>query len=162
MSERVFIQEKNTAIFLCPKCASFKTIDVSAYSDIEGDVEIDIECKCGHSFSAFLDRRKDYRKKVNLPGTYTYTSSEGEIERGTLFVKDISRNGFKFKVKVDPKFSVGDNISLKFQLDNKQKTLIKKEVVIKNIFKDKTISSEFCSVSPSDPNDKAIGFYLFR
>lgn len=162
MVEKVFLTKNNTATVICPNCNLSKTADVSTYKDINKQARINVKCKCGHSFSVMLDRRESYRKDIELPGNYIYMSSEGTTEKGTLFVKDISRTGLKFKLKVDPKFSVGENISIKFQLDNKQKTLIKKEVVIKKIFKSKIIGSEFCSISPSDPNDKAIGFYLFQ
>ena len=162
MAEKVFLTKNNTATVICPKCNLSKTADVSTYKDINKQVRFNVKCKCGHSFSVMLDRRESYRKDIELPGTYIYTSSEGTREKGTLFVKDISRTGLKFIVRGDPTFSVGGNISIEFQLDSKQKTLIKKEVVIKKIFKDKRIGSEFCSISPSDPNDKAIGFYLFQ
>ena len=158
MLEKVFLTEENQGKCLCPNCNLFMTVEATTYN--KGGL-LNVKCKCGHSFSVFVERRAGYRKNVELPGIYTYTSSDGKKERGTLFVIDISRNGLKFKVKVDPIFSVGDKIFLEFQLDNDQKTLIRKEVVVKRIVNDKTIGSEFCSVSPSDPNDKAIGFYLF-
>ena len=130
MPEKVFVNENNTATFICPKCNFSKTNNVSIYKDINKEVRMKVNCKCGHSFPIILERRKRYRKDVELPGNYTYSSSGGEIERGTLVVRNISQGGLSFKVKVDPKFSAGEKIFIEFRLDDKQKTFIKKEVLI--------------------------------
>ena len=116
MPEKVFITDNNNkATFICPNCNLSKTADVSTYKDINKEVRMNVKCKCGHSFSVTLERRASYRKDIESPGNYTYTSSEGKIEKGSLSVKDISRNGLKFKVKEDPKFSVGEKVYLEFQ-----------------------------------------------
>ncbi len=162
MPEKAFVTENNMATFTCPNCNFSNTADISTYKDINKEVRMNVKCMCGHYFSVMLERRASYRKDVELKGTYTHRSSKGEIEKGSLFVNNISRSGLRFNVKVEPTFSEGDKIFLEFQLDDKPQALIKKEVVIKSIFKHKIIGSKFCSVSPSDPNDKAIGFYLFQ
>ncbi len=161
MPEKVFVTENNTATFICPNCSFSKTADVSKYKDINEEIRIKLKCKCRHTFSVSLERRASFRKDVELGGTFTHRSSKGVIEKGSLFVNNISRNGVKFKVKVEPRFREGDNILLEFQLDDKHQSLIKKEVVIRSIHNGIIIGSEFCSVFPSDPNDKAIAFYLF-
>ncbi len=57
------------------------------------------------------------------------------------------------------KLSMGDNILVKLQLDDQKRTMIKKEAVIRTISED-VIGVEFSQVTPSNFNDKAIGFYL--
>jgi c-di-GMP-binding flagellar brake protein YcgR len=107
-----------------------------------------------------LERRRYYRKKTNLPGAYVYSPAGGQQQKGSMTVTDISRAGVKFKVMVLPKFEIGATFYVEFHLDDKQQTLIKKEATAKMIA-DRLIGAEFCSIDPSDPSDKALGFYLF-
>jgi len=55
---------------------------------------------------------------------------------------------------------LGDKIIVEFHLDDKNRSLIKKECIIKKDFGFE-FGIEFISVHPSDPSDRAIGFYMF-
>jgi hypothetical protein len=167
MLEKVFVNENNIAVFICPECKKSRNVDVSKYKNLCKASKIKCNCPCGHSYNAILEKRKHYRKQTNLPGIYVnIVSSIGtnfleEVGRGTLRVTDISRTGIQFTLNIQHDFSINDKILVEFRLDDKQKTLIKKEVIIKNINGLK-IGAEFLSIDPSDPSDKAIGFYLLK
>ncbi len=160
MPQKVFITDDKMATFICPECSETKAADVSKYKQINKEVRLKIKCACGFSYSVLLERRQQFRKTTAFPGKYTSLPSSGSIQQGDLTVKDISRTGLKLELKMMPGFIVGDRLSVEFRLDDKQKTMIKKEVVVKKI-SNRFVGSEFCSLDPSNPSDKALGFYLF-
>jgi hypothetical protein len=159
MSEKVFITNDNMATFICPKCKASKAVNVAKYKQLDKEVRLKIKCPCGNSYPATLERRKQYRKKTDLLGEYIYSFSGGKVKKGNLIIKDISRAGLRIKVNVMPKFKVGTKFVVEFRLDDKNRTLIKKEVIARSI-SGHFIGAEFCSIDPSDPNDKALGFYF--
>ena len=77
-----------------------------------------------------MERREHYRKETNLSGQYINTLSGGEQEKGTMTVTDISRTGLRIKFKVEPNFRVGTRFVVEFRLDDKERTLVRKEVII--------------------------------
>ena len=167
MLEKVFVNENNIAVFICPECKKSRNIDVSKYKNLDKASKIKCSCPCGHSYNVILEKRKYYRKKANFPGIYVnIVSSIGanfleEVGRGTLKVTDISRTGIQFTLNIQHDFSLHDKILVEFRLDDKQRTPIKKEVIIKNI-NGLEIGAEFFSTDPANPSDKAIGFYLLK
>ena len=160
MAQKVFVTGTNMVVFECPECAKSKTADVSKYKDLMQVVRLKVKCPCGHSYKVILERRKYYRKDVNFSGTYTHVFSDYREDKGGMTVKDLSRAGVKIKLNVKKDFKVGDILSVEFSLDDKQRSLIKKEAVIKKI-SDLYLGVEFSSVDSSNPSDKAIGFYMF-
>ncbi len=161
MTEKIFITDDNTVTLVCPECGRSKAADVSEYRQLDKAVRLKIKCSCGNSYSAILERREQYRKETNLPGKYIRSLSSGEQEEGTLTITNVSRIGLRLKVNVKPNFKVGAKFVVEFLLGDKQGTLIRKEVIVKMI-SGVIIGTEFCSVSLSDPSDKAIGFYLLQ
>ena len=77
-----------------------------------------------------------------------------------MVVTDVSRTGLRIKLNKKRDFLIGDRVIVEFHLDDKNRSLIKKECIIKKDF-DLEFGIEFISVHPSDPSDRAIGFYMF-
>lgn len=161
MTERVFITNNNMATFTCRRCEKTKTIDVSQYKHLNKAIRVKLKCPCGYSYTAILERRGSYRKKTNITGLYFKIVSGKKEMRGNIIIKNISRYGLKLKFKEKPNLEIEDKLLVEFKLDNNMKSLIRKEVIIRNI-DDKCIGVEFCSVNSSNEYDKAIGFYLLR
>ncbi len=159
MIDRVFVTDDKMATFVCPECGNTRTADVSDYKQLDKAIRLRIQCSCGNSYSAILERRDKYRKEAKLPGKYTLNLSAKEVDEGTMTVVNISRAGLRIKFKEMPNLEVGTKFLVEFRLDDKQETLIKKDVVVKYISAH-SVGTEFCSISSSDPKDKAIGFYL--
>lgn len=159
MTSKIFLTADKMATFVCPECGRAKTADVSDYKHLDKAIRLRIQCACGKFYSAILERREQFRKETNLPGKYTLKLSGGKLEEGALTVADISRTGVRIEFKEVPNLEVGTKFEVEFRLDDKQKILITKDVIVKNI-SGPFIGVEFCSVNPSDPKDKAIGFYL--
>jgi hypothetical protein len=120
-------------------------------------VKVNVKCPCGHAYKAILEKRKQYRKETNLPGTYIHFIDGQPQNRGLLTIEDISTTGVKIKLNVKQNFAIGDQMKVEFHLDDAQRTLIKKTVIIRNQ-RDEFIGAEF---APFETVDKALGFYLF-
>ena len=165
MIEKVFLSDDNKAVFVCPKCKKARSVDVSQYSNLAKASKIKCKCSCGHTYTVNLETRSHYRKKTSLAGIYTHiVSSIGEkfceeIERGIITITDISQSGLQLKLNKKPNFEVDSKLMLEFRLKDNKKTLIKKEVIIRNL-KDLSVGAKFCTVSSKDPYDKAIRLYL--
>ncbi len=160
LTQKIFISDNNTATLVCPECNASKDTDVTKYKKLERAVRLKIKCTCGNSYSVMLERRRYYRKATQLQGNYVYSLSSGQQQKGSMTVMDISRGGVKLKFAVLPKIKVGDTFNVEFRLDDKQQSLIRKQVIARNII-DPFIGVEFSSADSSDPSDKALGFYLF-
>ena len=166
MAEKVFVSENNIAKFVCPKCHKIRSVDVSRYTNLQSASKIRCKCICGNSYFVSLEKRKHFRKKVNFAGIYIHiVSSIGdefceEVGKGTINITDISRSGLQLKLNVEHNFKKGDKLLVEFYLDNKQRTLIKKEVSIMNV-NGLALGTRFFNVDVSNPYDKALGFYLF-
>ena len=160
--EKVFIKD-DKAKFICPKCKKVTIEDVSQFRDIEVVVRIKHGCTCGHSYNVLLERRKFYRKNVNLTGTFCYMNDRNKI---AMLIKDVSRGGLKMIVSHPGNFKEGDKLFVEFHLDDKHKTLIQKEVIIRNRYNNRTIGVEFTSRDMKNPYDKAydiaLGFYTYK
>ena len=159
MAEKVFISNNDTAKLICPKCGESKTEKISEYLNIHEAVRLKHNCSCGFLYTVLLERRERHRKTVNLSGEYKYALSTDKTSKGSITVKDISRAGLSFQLDEDEKqdFVIGDKLFIKFHLDDHQKTLIRKEVIVKNI-RGSYIGVEFSSV---DLYDRALGRYMF-
>ncbi|MCP4109153.1 MAG: PilZ domain-containing protein, partial [Desulfobacteraceae bacterium] len=147
----------NIATFVCPECQKTILKDVSKYKHINKAVRVKCRCSCGHHYSVLLERRKFYRKEANLPGVFIHGPKKF---RSPMTVKDLSRRGLKFQLKAGQNFQVGEKLFVEFKLDDRQQSLVKKEIVVKSMI-GSSVGAEFCSMSPSDPSTQALHFYLF-
>ncbi len=141
---------------MCPECTRARIQDVSSYLDLDREIRAYVCCKCGYKFKAVLERRKNHRKPVNLPGTY-WTERRGLSRNCTI--KDISRTGVRFNVATNPDLNIGDKVWVEFRLDTPQRTQISKRVIIRNK-KKSDYGVEFLGVDPNNATDRSIGFYL--
>ncbi len=160
MTQKVYLNDKNKATFVCPECNLSTTKDASPYNKIDKEVRLKIKCTCGYAYSVLLERRKQFRKETNLLGNFTHYPSSGPPRKGSLRIKDISRSGLKLEIYAMQGITIGSKLSVEFNLDDKQKSLITKDIIIKMI-SDSIVGGEFRSFDASDSKDKALGFYLF-
>ena len=156
MPQSVFVNENSKAVFTCPQCTRTKTSDVSKLLDQKKNAQIKVKCSCGHIFDVTLERRKFYRKKTILNGFFIKWNQEKKTY--PMSVLNLSRSGLEFKTSISHTLNAGDYLMVEFRLDDKNKSLIKKKIVIKRIEKN-NVGAEFCS---QDEYDKVLGFYLFR
>ncbi len=169
-----YVDKDNKATIVCPGCGKSKVIDASRFMRADGPVKIKLKFKCGYCAQKqkktelagnnvnpihiiTLERRKFYRKKVNLPGTFI----DPRGKKAGIQIIDLSRTGLKFKLDFPWPVRCEDTISVEFHLDNAAKTLIKKKAQVKKI-NGLLVSAEFFSMNTFSESDKAIGFYLMN
>ncbi len=158
MTEKVYISSQQMTTFVCPKCSRSKTVNVSKFARLDKLIKVNVKCPCGHAHTSLLEKRKQYRKETHLSGTYVHILDDQPANRGLVTVKDISASGMKLKLNVELICDVGDHLDVEFHLDNRNRTLIKKRVIVRNLI-GPYIGVEF---GPTEAVDKALGFYLFR
>ena len=156
MDQKVFITSNNTATFVCPQCGNTSVVNVAKYANINKRVTVNCKCNCGHIFQVSLEKRRQYRKATDLPGEYTYRLPNGDMDKGSMRVVDISSSGLKLKLNVDRSFSGGERLIVEFHLDDKRRTNIEKEVIVRNVNKN-LVGTSF---APNEGDDPALGFYL--
>ncbi|MGD2272486.1 MAG: PilZ domain-containing protein [Desulfobacterales bacterium] len=160
MAQKVYITRNNLVTFTCPKCEQPRVVNIADHPELEKTDKAKVKCPCGHKYNVIIERRKQYRVETNFAGEFRQIADDREIDRGLMTVVDMSRTGLKLKLNVQRKLKVGDKLLLEFRLDDPHRTLIQKEVVIKKIF-GLELGVEFTSIHPSNPSDRALGFYMF-
>jgi hypothetical protein len=156
MAETVYNASNHTAVVRCPDCQRTKTVDLSAYQEVKKALRFKFKCPCGRITTSILEKRRGFRKEINLPGTYTHYVEGRPKDKGALTVKDISINGMKLMIPSSTSFAIGDMLRVSFNLDDAQHSQIQKKVVVR------TIHPPFIGVeiAPTETSDKTLGFYL--
>jgi hypothetical protein len=149
----VFVRPDDTAGITCCNCRLQKIIPVSSYKGRKSKVKIN--CRCKNVFIVDFEFRKKFRKTTNLYGKFInhYRKKSGDI-----IVKNLSLEGLGFTTMDIDKFKNGDKIEVSFELDNQDKTTIKKEAIIRNIRKN-NVGCEFVK-SSQGAFESSLGFYL--
>jgi PilZ domain len=109
---KVYVTGNRDVHVICPNCGTENPIDLSK---LMSSNIMSIECECHNTFRAFVDRRRYYRKPVELIGM---CFASGDPEAG-VFVKilDISQTGIGFmKYSGRPLFK-NDSIRISVRVD---------------------------------------------
>jgi len=157
--QKAFISSTNQTTFSCPQCKNTRTVDVTKHKALDKAVKIKIHCPCGHDYPVLIERRKQFRKTVSLPGTCMRVYNQRRAGTGAMVVKDVSRHGLSIRVNDVAYMKIGDILEVNFKLDDTKGSAIQKEVLIRKIV-GHDLGTEFVSIDPGNASDKAIGFYL--
>ncbi len=65
---KVFVTREGRATFVCPQCECPRTVEVSRNAQLAGASRVRVKCPCGHQYPVTLERRRFFRKAVNLNG----------------------------------------------------------------------------------------------
>ena len=133
----VFLNEQKQGTFLCRRCGTGVTKDLSKIVQVQKAIRIKCKCKCGHVFRVLVERRRNYRKSVDLLGMCTYLNKYGNPQRSLIKILDISTTGLQFSMNSLPGFKVGDKITVEFKLDDREHTQIKENGVVSRILSQK-------------------------
>ena len=161
MSDKVYISHTRST-FVCPKCFRKMPVDFSD-ANLPRTKDISLQCTCGYSFTSSMERRRHYRKPVNLKGRYHY-SNQVELEQGAgkfvgkgkMNILDVSARGLKVKLKKKEMLKLNDQLSVEFHLDDKKRTMIREKATVKNINK-KYVGGAFAD---QRTGNRSLGFYL--
>ncbi|WP_319525900.1 PilZ domain-containing protein [uncultured Desulfosarcina sp.] len=154
---RVFINDKGQGTFICPACEKGVIRDLSQFSDVETAVRLKCKCSCGNVYRVLVERRRHFRKPVNLVGMFLYRSAQKGLTKGLIKVQDISQSGLRFSVNAAPEFEVGSKLTLEFTLDDEDRSQVQEDCIVRRI-RSNLIGVEFDNL---DHYGK-LGRYLFR
>ena len=131
--EVVSIREGKKVKLKCPSCRLEWDADVSKLYNIQSKVIFKARCQCGHSWNCRLEKRKNFRRVVSLPGTYKYILQKDVSCNGNLEVLDISLKGLKIRLDKERQVQIDDIIEVEFQMDDKAKKIKTRQVIVRNI-----------------------------
>jgi hypothetical protein len=151
-AQTVRLNQDKMAVIKCPQCGTTRTINAAKLNNFRGPLKA--RCKCGAAFPVLFEVRKAYGKETLLHGNYVKHSSDEE--QGRIIVRNISRSGIGFTTLTKHNLKQGDKITLKFTLDDKRRSEIEKNGVVK-VVNEKSIG---CQFTGSDQQDDPLGFYL--
>jgi len=150
--QKVYVNQDGIAVLKCPVCEATK---ISKVQDYKGERHIvKVRCNCQNVFAVNLEFRKNYRKQTKLSGDFFGVNKEGL--RGKLLILNISKGGIGAKVVGMNNNRVGDELRVRFNLNDQNNSLIEKKVVVRLVKQD-YIGCEFLDTGSPD---KALGFYL--
>ncbi|MFH1935162.1 MAG: PilZ domain-containing protein [Pseudomonadota bacterium] len=163
--QKVFVRKDVTAVIQCQNCR--KTKVVSAIKLI-GQHRSKVKCTCGSIFGVEIDFRQTYRKKTDLDGYVVklfsekrqpkllYESKTTDSNPLNCKIINISRNGITFTTVDKHGIKIGDDIKVKFTLDNSASTEFEKKAHVKWV-QDNYIGGEFFETYK---HDVTLAFYF--
>ena len=131
--KRVFINDQGTGTFICPVCQKGVIKDLSNFRHIKSAVRLKCTCSCGHVYRVLVERRRHFRKPVNLMGRFVFDDRRKRPLRGLLRIRNISQSGVQFTINIEPEFRVGDKLTIEFSLDDEEQSPISLEGVVARI-----------------------------
>lgn len=152
MTEKIFLGNSTMATFVCPECERSRTTDISKLLTAKAQLKIKCTCKCGHVFPVVIERRKYFRKTLALSGVIF--TSQGD-RKYIMAIKDLSRSGCRVKINTAFPFALEDIVQVEFNLDDKDRSFVSKEAVIRSI-NGPSLGLEFTEIEKYDK----IGQYL--
>ena len=150
-----YVRGDDTAVLTCPYCNQQKVIIAKEYMGFKHKLKV--KCYCKQRFIAHLEFRKHVRKQAILKGTYS--NHKHKCSSGALIIKDISLGGLSFtSVDID-NFKVGDEFRVVFNLNDEHQTVIRKDVIVRNI-RQRIAGCEFDK--PEDVYGGPLGYYIIH
>jgi len=163
--QKVFVRQDVTVVLQCPNCR--KTKVVSAIK-LLGKHRVKVKCTCGSVSGVEIDFRQTYRKKADLDGYVVklfqekrqpkllYESKTSDSNPLNCKIISISRNGISLTTVDKHGIGIGDDIKVKFTLDNSASTKFEKKAHVKWV-KDNYIGCEFFDIYK---HDVTLAFYF--
>jgi PilZ domain len=142
---KLYVNVEDQASITCPQCQAVKVADVKKYKGSRKPLSV--KCHCGWIFYAILETRKYYRKYVKLIGSYAKVGSQNY---GPMVVENLSVSGVGCRTRVQHAIQVGDILNVRFELDNRTRTRIAKDIVVRIVVRQVDgclFGAEFCDIT---------------
>ena len=160
---KVTVNSEGIALINCPVCGLVKQVSMLKF---KGEKHLlKIRCECKKMLNVELDFRKYYRKSVELSGMFfNYTMAE-KTESSSVDTKvqkckiaNISQGGTGLQVLEGAVPKVGNDIRVKFNLDDNKNSELDRRLVVR-VSRKKYLGCEFTDMEYY-LYDKTLGFYL--
>ena len=135
---KAYVREDDSAVLNCPHCGRQKAIPVDKLRGHKHKLKV--KCGCKKTFTVNLEFRQRVRKKTYLRGTYINHSQKDSS--GDLVIKNISVVGLEFTSLNVQDFKVDDELTVEFNLDDKHKSKISKNVIVREVRR-RSVGCEF-------------------
>ena len=154
MVKKIFITEDLHASISCDECGKIYKKDVSTFIGHKHSVKLRYTCKCGHSASVILERRRYIRKPREFKGFIVSGKNKDSI-----MVNDLSRYGLKLSMDHAHELSIGDILCLEFFLDDPSKSRVTTHACVKRVISPTSAGCEFIADEHYDNLGK---YFLFH
>lgn len=128
MTQRIEIDNLDTALIICPKCGNKKILQLSECSLISALTRIKFRCSCGHTQRAVIKKNFGPSQNIRLAGTFL--SRDKEECSGKMIIKKLNSSGITLKTNMDQNIRPGRNLSIEFVLDDPKQSIVQKEVKV--------------------------------
>jgi hypothetical protein len=157
--QKVYVNpDDGRAVLKCPHCGAAKTRYVGKFKG--GKRNVKVKCKCQEVYRVSFEFRKAYRKDARLQGFYAKLPQGRDW--GKMIVTDISLTGMGFSSMMKHGLKKGDEVKLRFNLDDARGSKIEKKAVVKWVT-DTRVGCEFkTSGAEDETSDQALSFYFMR
>jgi uncharacterized Fe-S cluster-containing radical SAM superfamily enzyme len=123
---KLYVNVEDQASITCPRCNAVKVANVKKYKGSRKPLTV--KCHCGWLFHAILETRKYYRKAVKLTGAFARAGSQNY---GPMLVENLSMSGIGCRTRMQHPIRVGDILHVRFVLDNRARTEIARDIVVR-------------------------------
>ncbi|WP_372681085.1 PilZ domain-containing protein [Desulfosarcina sp.] len=130
---RIFINDRGEGTFICPACKKGVIRDLNQFSQFQTAVRLKCKCSCGNDYRVLLERRRHFRKSVNLVGMFLFQGGSGNPIKGLIKIRNISQSGIQFSVNSMPEFKVGDKLTIEFTLDDEEHSQVHETGIVQRI-----------------------------
>ncbi len=156
-ARKIFLLATKPTFLVCDQCGRSRQIEKDQIKSTNTLVKV--RCKCGHTFNVMFEFRQQYRKTTCLFGRCHKIGQEHLSCE--IVVVNVSKAGLGFNLEpecVEIQFpTMGDVLRVSFRLDNKTRTAISANVVIRYV-KDLYYGVEL--LDPEEHVKKELGFYV--
>jgi hypothetical protein len=155
-----YVVDDGKIVVNCPRCRLTKIVSVAKFVSHPSDVKLRVNCKCGHTHRASLERRNRERKYAQLKGKYIYLSDKFIYQECEIEVRDLSSDGLGFILLETPGVAPlpGDSLAVQFRINELPGGLFKKEVRVKS-FRGSRIGARFLEKIRYE-TDKSLKIFL--
>jgi len=121
--------------FQCQQCGYKKQINGKNFQKLKYYRKVRIKCKCGTLQRFILERRKNDRIAVKLPGVFYHTGANGKPDFKNIDINDVSTRGMCFQISDISNCApaAGNKVLIVFKPNSKASSLISKQASIKNV-----------------------------
>jgi len=149
----IYVRPDNKAVIICIHCNRQKVIDADSFIGHQRNLEV--TCICQNVSIVNLEFRNQPRRKKSLRGTYINHSQKDCV--GSFSILNVSLTGMGFTSQDAENFNEDDKLTVKFTLDDEQKTEISKVAIVKYI-NQQSIGCEF--EEKEEPFTSPLGNYV--
>jgi len=141
------LKADGSALVVCPGCQRKFNIKAPDFEKLGKGYKVNGKCPCGESFIISFDRRRHPRHGMEVSGAYHHDKHN---YRGLVTVRNISLSGIGIELNTERSMLSGDSVTLRFNLNDENKSFIDKKAVIRQKQHKTYFGLEFVGETPPD------------